>query len=134
MPVHEHVCGRVAVANGVASGKQGSSLAQVNTEVGEGLVLGAGVGGDATHEEIDCASADRGGEGLDLADLVGVLPKALLSERAQEVECAVLVEVILIEKLSRSLLQQLARGDRHLVGRVSLGRLGTGLRKGERLG
>ena len=97
---------RVAVPDSVAGRKQCSALTKVNTEVGEGFVLSSGVCSNSADKEVDCSRSNRGGEGLDLTDLVRVLPQALLAERSEEVECTVFVKVILIEELSRALLEK----------------------------
>jgi hypothetical protein len=85
----------VAVADGVASWQQLSSLAKVEPKVGEWLVASANIQHLAADHVLGSARADGATEGLDLANGVRVLVKSLFAEGAQEEESTVLVEMLL---------------------------------------
>lgn len=103
-------------------------MAQVDTVKGLGFVMGAAVDNSAADEVFNATSANRGGEGDDLGNLVRVFPKLSLSVGTEPVESTVLVKVELVDELSG--VRDLLAGDRRLNSAVHrLGNSGSGLAK-----
>ena len=127
MPVEHRVGRRIcAVPDRVAGRQELSLLAQVDTDVREGLVAGASVRDRPANNVLGKTLADRAGEGLDLTDGVRLLIEVFPAIRTEEVKGATLIEVGLEDELVRSLLK-LVRGIASLLIRWLHRRDGTSL-------
>lgn len=100
LPVLNHVRGRVAVADRVAHRRKQSELKQIHAHVRQVLVVGPAVDGLAADDVLDTATSNGRRKCPQLAGGVGVLPHASQAVGADEVEQAIFIEVVLIDKLA----------------------------------
>lgn len=102
-PREKHVAARWTIPDRVACGQESATERELETQEGERLIDRVQIAELPAEQVTRLPSAERRAEGSDLlAHRVWVLPHGLVSHRAQVEEHATLVEVGLVEELSRS--------------------------------
>jgi len=100
VPIHGDVGRGVSVPHRVACWKQSSLEAEVDSIERVWLIKGTAVYDIATTEVLNATHSDGRSEGLNLSKSMWILPEALLTEGAEEVESTLFVEVVLKEEFS----------------------------------